>query len=259
MPVDVSPELIGQWVGQYLWPLFRITAFLMIVPIFGTQLVPGRVRILLALGMTALIVPWVGDVPQIDPLSPAAATITAQQILIGLAMGFAVLMLFQLFVIAGQMIAMQMGLGFASMVDPANGVNVTVLSQFYLIAVTLLFLAMDGHLVVFQALVESFRTLPIGEGGISMDSIWLLANRIVWMFASAMLIALPAMTAVLIVYLSFGIMTRAAPQMNIFAIGFPISLLFGLFALWVLMGDFLPHFQRFSEQTFLFLDEMQKR
>jgi len=257
--MEVSAELIGQWVGRHIWPMFRIMSFLMVVPVYGTQLITGRIRITFALALTVLIAPCIEAVPMVDPISPEAAVIIVQQILIGVAMGFAVLMMFQLFVIAGQMIAMQMGLGFASMVDPANGINVTVLSQFYLVAVTLLYLAMDGHLVVFEVFIESFRTLPVSTDGIAMASIWELADRITWMFASAMLIALPAMTAVLIVYLSFGVMTRAAPQMNIFAIGFPISLLFGLFSVWVLMGDFLPSFERLSRETFLFLQQMQQR
>ena len=138
MPIELGPDAIGQWLGQFLWPLFRIGSFLMVIPIFGTQLVTARIRIGLAVVMTILVMPMIGDVPVLDSISPGMAVITIQQVLIGSAMGFAVYMLFQLFVVAGQMIAMQMGLGFASMVDPANGVNVPVLSQFYLNGITLL-------------------------------------------------------------------------------------------------------------------------
>ncbi|TVP58333.1 MAG: flagellar type III secretion system protein FliR [Halomonadaceae bacterium] len=255
--VEVSAEVIGQWLGSYLWPLFRIASFFMVIPVISTQLIPMRVRLGLAILMTILIAPLLDDVPQVDALSPAAIVITLQQILIGAAMGFAAFMLFQIFVVAGQMIAMQMGLGFASMVDPSNGVNVPILSQFYLAAVTLMYLAMNGHLVLFEVFIESFNTIPIATDGLAISTLWELVNRISWLFASAMLLALPAMAAVLIIYISFGVMTRAAPQMNIFAIGFPISLLFGLFANWVLFRDLFPHFQRLSEETFLFLRAMQ--
>lgn len=258
MPIELGPDAIGQWLGQFLWPLFRIGSFLMVIPIFGTQLVTARIRIGLAVVMTILVMPMLGDVPILDSISPEMAVISIQQVLIGSAMGFAVYMLFQLFVVAGQMIAMQMGLGFASMVDPANGVNVPVLSQFYLNGITLLFLAMNGHLVLFDVLVESFNTIPIATDGLAIESFRQLAHRMTWLFASAMLLALPAMAAVLIVYISFGVMTRAAPQMNIFAIGFPIALLFGLFANWVLVRDLAPHFQEFSRETFVFLREMQQ-
>ena len=258
MPIELGPDAIGQWLGQFLWPLFRIASFLMVIPIFGTQLVTMRIRAGLALTLTVLVMPMLGDVPVLDSISPEMAVISIQQVLIGSAMGFAVYMLFQLFVVAGQMIAMQMGLGFASMVDPANGVNVPVLSQFYLNGITLLFLAMNGHLVLFDVLIESFNTIPIATDGLAIESFRELAHRMTWLFASAMLLALPAMAAVLIVYISFGVMTRAAPQMNIFAIGFPIALLFGLFANWVLVRDLAPHFEELSRETFIFLRQMQQ-
>lgn len=259
MPIDLTAEALGQWLGGYLWPLFRIASFFMVVPIISTQLVPAPVRMALAVAMTILIAPLLDDVPAVDGLTLEAGLITLQQILIGAAMGFAVFMLFQLFVVAGQMIAMQMGLGFANMVDPGAGVNVPVLSQFYLNAVTLMYLAMNGHLVAFEVFLESFHTIPIAADGLAMSSLWELTHRMTWLFGSAMVLALPAMAAVFLVYISFGVMTRAAPQMNIFAIGFPIALLFGLFANWVLFADLFPHFQRLSQDTFIFLREMQQR
>lgn len=134
----------------------------MVIPIIGTQLVSGRVRLLLALLLTILLVPSLPPVPAIDPLSLPALNITVQQVGIGVFMGFSVLTLFQLFIITGQIMAMQMGLGFASMVDPTNGITVAGLSQFYLMLITLLFLGMNGHLVLFETLAESFRMMPIG-------------------------------------------------------------------------------------------------
>lgn len=255
--MEFTSDQIGQWVGQHLWPLFRIASFMMVIPFIGTQLVPARVRLGLALLITVLIVPMIGEVPRVEALSADAVIITLQQILIGVGMGFALMALFQLFVLVGQMIAMQMGLGFASMNDPANGVTVPVLSQFYTITITLLYLAMNGHLVAFEVFLESFRTLPIGLDGLGQGGVWELAHRISWMFVSAMLLALPAVTAVLIVTISFGVMTRAAPQMNIFALGFPISLLFGLFSIWVLQSSFTPHFQQYTEETFEFMRQLQ--
>lgn len=257
MPTEISTELINQWIGQHFWPFFRLASFMMVIPFIGTQLVPARVRMGLALLITVLIVPMIPPVPQVDALSADAVVITLQQILIGVGMGFALTALFQLFVVAGQMIAMQMGLGFASMVDPANGINVPVLAQIYSITITLLYLAMNGHLVAFDVFIESFHTLPIGLEGLGQAGVWSLAHRISWMFVSAMLLALPAVTAVFIVNISFGVMTRAAPQMNIFALGFPIGLIFGLFAIWVLHANFLPHFEQYSRETFEFMRQLQ--
>jgi flagellar biosynthetic protein FliR len=135
MPTEISADLISQWVGQHLWPFFRLASFMMVIPFVGTQLVPARVRLGLALLITVLVVPMIPPVPQVDAFSANAVVITLQQILIGVGIGFALTALFQLFVVAGQMIAMQMGLGFASMVDPANGVNVPVLAQIYSITI----------------------------------------------------------------------------------------------------------------------------
>ncbi|WLQ14714.1 flagellar biosynthetic protein FliR [Hahella aquimaris] len=251
-----TDEQIGAWVGMHLWPLFRISSFMMTTPILGTQIVPARVRLTLALLMTILIVPSLPPVPEVDPLSVNSVAIIIQQVLIGLAMGFAVLLLFQLFVVTGQIVAMNMGLGFASMVDPTNGITVTALSQFYLMLVTLLFLSMGGHLVMFEAVVESFRFLPVSAQEVDAWSWWYLASRISWMFASALMIALPAVTALLIVNISFGVMTRAAPQMNIFSIGFPMTVLFGLVVFWISIGGILPQFTVLSENTFDFMQVM---
>lgn len=260
--VEFTDAQIGAWVGAHLWPLFRIASFFMVVPIIGTQLVPMRIRLGIALLVTMLVIPWVGPVPQVDAVSLASLSVTLQQILIGTTLGFMFVMLMQLFVVAGQIIAMQMGLGFASMVDPANGVNVPVLSQFYLIATTLLFLAMNGHLVMVEVIVETFRVWPIStqifsDTAFNPDILWMMILRISWLFSSAMMIALPCITAVLIVNIAFGVMTRAAPTMNIFSLGFPIGLVFGLFIIWVSMSGFGPQFQLLTEQTFIFLRDLQ--
>ncbi len=157
---------------------------------------------------------------------------------------------FQLFTVAGQIIAMQMGMGFASMVDPTNGVSVTVISQFFLMMVSLTFVAMNGHLVVLEVLIEGFLRSPTSiDGGLPQLS-WQIASLGSWMFGGAVLIALPAVTSLLVVNLAFGVMTRAAPQLNIFSIGFPLSLLFGLVIVWVTLYGFTPQFEGLSQWYF---------
>jgi len=251
--IELTDQQLGQLIGQHLWPLFRIASFMMIVPVLGTQIVPANVRLVLALLMTVVMVPNLPEVPVADPISLVSVRIIMHQVLIGLAMGFCVVMLFQLFVLAGQMIAMQMGLGFAAIIDPTNGISVTALSQLYLILVTLVFLSMNGHLVMFEVVFESFRALPISAGSIADLSWWNIAMRISWMFGSALTIALPVVTSLFIVTISFGVMTRAAPQMNIFAIGFPLNIMFGLLVFWISLSGILPPFTDFTELTFEFM------
>ena len=255
--LELSNEQIGAWVGSFLLPLFRIASLLMVMPIIGTQLVPVRVRLYLAMAIALVLVPTLPPMPVIDALTVRSLMLIAQEVLIGVMLGFTLQLFFHLFSVAGQIIAVQMGLGFASMVDPSNGVSVPVLGQFLLMLVTLLFLAMNGHLVVLEVLAESFVTLPVGEG-LLLDHYWSIAGKLSWVVAAGLLISLPIVTALLVVNLAFGVMTRAAPQLNIFSIGFPLTLVLGLFIFWVGLADFLAHFQEFSADALQQLRELAR-
>ena len=255
--LELTNAQIGGWLGQFLLPLFRIASMLMVMPVIGTQLVPIRVRLYLSLAICLALAPNLPPMPQVDAVSLQAMLLIGEQVLIGVMLGFVLQLYFHLFIVAGQIIAMQMGLGFASMVDPTNGVSVPVLGQFLLMLVTLLFLAMNGHLVVFEVLAESFVTLPVGEG-LMADHYWTLAGKLSWVIAAGLLLALPVITALLIVNLSFGVMTRAAPQLNIFSIGFPLTLVLGLFIFWVGLSDFLAHFQTLTSEALLQLRELAR-
>lgn len=255
--LELSSGQIGAWVGSFMLPLFRVSALLMFMPLIGTQLVPGRVRLYLSLAICLAIMPSLPPMPAIDAISVQAFIWIAQEILIGAMLGFVLQLFFQIFVIAGQIIAMQMGLGFASMVDPANGISVPVIGQVFTILVTLLFLAMNAHLVVFEVLAESFFTLPVG-GGFLLENYWEIAHKLSWVLGAALLLVLPAVTALLVVNLAFGVMTRAAPQLNIFSIGFPLTLVLGLVIVWIGMADFLAQYQMFATEALQFLREMAR-
>lgn len=246
---------VSRWVASYMWVLFRVASVLMTMPVFGTQMLPVRIRLYLALMIAMLITPMIPPVPAIEVFSLATWLIIGEQILIGAAMGFMLQLLFQIHVLAGQIVAMQMGLGFASMNDPAMGISVAVVAQVFTMLVTLLFLALNGHLVVIEVLAESFTTLPIGQSLQAVD-FHTLVLRFSWVMAAALLIGLPAITALLIVNLSFGVMMRAAPQLNIFSIGFPLTLVFGLFILWVVLGDVGAQYQSLAIETLEWLREM---
>ena len=255
--LELSNEQIGGWVGQFLLPLFRIAALLMVMPIIGTQLVPTRVRLYLALAISVLLVPTLPPMPQVDALSLRSLLLIAEQVLIGAMFGFVLQLFFHLFAVAGQIIAMQMGLGFASMVDPTNGVSVPVLGQFMLMLVTLLFLAVNGHLVVLEILAESFVSLPPGQG-LMVGHYWELAGKLGWVIGAGVLLTLPMVTALLIINLAFGVMTRAAPQLNIFSIGFPLTLALGLVIFWVGLSDFGSLFQALSSEALQQLGEFAR-
>ena len=248
MPLPVD-DIVG-WFWQVLWTFLRIGGFLMVVPIFGNQMVPRRVRIAMAWVMSVAVAPMLTTPPPVAELDLAVMLDGGLQIVAGVALGFATLLFFHVFVIAGQFIAMQMGLGFAAMVDPGNGVQVTIWSQFFLMLVTLLFVSMNGHLVLFTVLIEGFRVWPMGVS-IPVDELaGALVNLGTWMFMGGVMIAMPAVVALLVVNIAFGVMSRAAPQLNVFSLGFPFSLLFGLAIVWLMLGGWLPQFENLAAELF---------
>jgi flagellar biosynthetic protein FliR len=235
VPVEALEGLLTQETGNYLWPFFRIAGLLMVAPVFGAKLVPVRVRVALSVAVTAVLVPALPASPGIEP-SVAGGLLLVQEVLLGIAMGFTLQMVFDALVIAGQTIAMTMGLGFAMLVDPQRGISVPVLSQFFLIVGILVFLSLDGHLAALRMLAESFERLPIGEP-LARGSLWVLVGWGSEMFSGAVRIALPAVVAMLVVNIAFGVMSRAAPTLNLFAVGFPSALLLGFLILLVNVGN----------------------
>ncbi|WP_052470272.1 flagellar biosynthetic protein FliR [Thiolapillus brandeum] len=225
-----------------LWPFMRIGAMMVAAPVFSASSLPLRVRILLAVLVAWILLPVLPNPPRVDLISGQAFLIGFYQILIGLAMGFMLQLVFAVFIIAGQSIAMAMGLGFASAVDPQNGVQVPVISQFLLIMVTLIFLSLDGHLVFLDLMAESFRLLPVGMMHPPVDQLKALAYWGTYMFSSGLLVALPAVTGLLLVNIAFGVASRAAPQLNIFAVGFPVMIMAGFSLLVLIAPSLTDHF-----------------
>jgi flagellar biosynthetic protein FliR len=251
--LNIDGAEVSSWVSRYLWPFFRIAGFFMVMPLFGTRLVTQRVRLLLAAFTALVVTPILPPMPVIDAVSMQTMIIIAQQLLIGIAFGFVLEILMQVFILSGQLVAMQTGLGMAQMVDPSNGVNVAVVAQWFLIFVNLLFITLNGHLVAIEILVDSFFTIPVGQGTISSNTLMEIARLAHWMFAAAVVLALPAITAMLVVNIAFGVMARLAPQLNIFAVGFPITMMLGLIVLWITFSGYGNRFQGLLTELFQFM------
>src|SRR5690606_34973342 len=166
--------------------------------------------------------------PQVELFSAAAIVITVHQVIIGVAMGFVLQIIFDALAMGGQLLSNSMGLSFAFNVDPLRGASTPVVGQLYMLLVTLTFLALNGHLILIETLAQGFATLPIGTSGLGSEGLWSVVAWGTQLFAGALAVALPGMTALLIVNLGFGVMSRAAPTLNLFAVGFPVSLVFGL-------------------------------
>lgn len=254
--MELDPSILMAWVSSFMWPFMRISAMFMAMPVIGSQNVPVRVRMAITLSVTVIIASQLSDVPEFNPLNFQTWMMIASEILIGVAMGFALQLAFQSVIIAGQIIALQMGLGFASMVDPSSGMQMPVIAQIYLLAVILIFLSFNGHLLIIEMVSNSFVSLPIGGEFLRVDSLW---NLITWgadMFAAAVLIAMPAIGALLIVNISFGIMTRASPQLNIFAVGFPFMVGTGLTVIWITLPNLSSQVSTLFEQIFVLIGSM---
>jgi len=254
--MNITGTELTSWLASVIWPFMRIGAMFAAVPIFSARSVPVRVRVLLSFFIAWILVPVIPRPPVMDLISAEAVLISVYQVLIGLAMGFILQMVFSAFVIAGQSIAMAMGLGFASMIDPQNGVQVPVVSQAFLIMVTLVFLALNGHLLLIEVLAESFHRLPVGPLVISHDGLWQLVSWGSNMFVGGMLVALPAVAALLLVNLAFGVTSRAAPQLNIFAVGFPIMIMVGMAFIILTLPSITDHVSRLMLQAFTLINRV---
>jgi len=241
----ISEEQLQLWLAAFIWPLIRIGAFMASAPVISSRQTPVTYRISLLLVLTWLVMPLVPTPAPVDVFSSAAFLMLLQQVLVGVAMGFVLQMVFGALIFGGQVVAYSMGLGFASMVDPQNGVQVPVVSQFYLILATLLFLVLDVHLTLIELLIQSFHTFPVAVDGISRNSLGEIVGWGSRMFSGGLLMALPVMAALLLVNLGMGIVGRAAPQLNIFAVGFPMAMLIGFLLIWITLPNVAGNFQDF--------------
>jgi flagellar biosynthetic protein FliR len=242
--LQFSGTELMSWTGGIVWPFIRIGAMFVSAPIFSASSLPVRIRVLLALLVAWLLFPVLPAPPVVDLISGESFLISIYQVLIGVAMGFILQMVFAVFVIAGQSIAMAMGLGFASAVDPQNGVQVPVISQSLLIMITLIFLALDGHLMFLELMAESFQLLPVGILHPDPGQLWELVIWGGYMFAAGVLVAIPAVAGLLLVNIAFGVASRAAPQLNIFAVGFPVMIMTGFVLIIQVMPSLTSHLSR---------------
>ena len=206
--------------AMLMFPFMRISAMFVSMPVLSVHAVPARIRVILSGAISFIVMPLLPPIPPVEMLSYTGIMIGVQQVAIGLTTGFILQMVFAAVIFAGQGIAYGMGLGFASMVDPLNGQQVPVISQIYMISTTLLFLSLDGHLLLIQLLVNSFT--------------W--SGRI---FSDGLLLSMPVIISLLLVNVIFGVASKSAPQLQIFSVGFPITLMLGILLIWLTIPETL--------------------
>lgn len=227
-------QLMG-WLTPLLWPFIRMLAVFTALPIFNRRNVPMRVRIALAGFIAAAAQPALPEMPVVPLDSMLAVMLVVQQVLIGLTIGFAVRVVLAAVEFAGELIGLQMGLNFAGFFDPVTATQSTAAASFFATMVAWLFIALNGHLVVISALVDSFQAFPVGPEPFAFLR---KAQPHRWgaeIFSTGLWIALPIVTMLLFVNLVLGFISRVAPQIQIFAIGFPITLVLGLTGLYYIV------------------------
>lgn len=229
--ISVTSAQLTAWIAAFLFPLARILALIASSPVLGNKQIPIRIKISLAMLITVIVAPNIPMPSNIEPASAEGLFILTQQILVGLAMGFTMRLIFTAVEMAGDLAGMQMGLGFASFYDPVNASYTPVIAQFLGILATLAFLSINGHLYMLSALADSFQAFPISTTMPSAAAFRTLAEWGTTIFSHSLQLAMPLIGSLMITNLALGILTRSAPQLNIFAVGFPITLTVGFVTL----------------------------
>jgi flagellar biosynthesis protein FliR len=217
---------LQQWIVQLLWPLTRILACIAVVPLFSHPSIPNRMKLGIGFVITLAILPSI-KVPAIDVMSWQGLLSLLAQMVIGISMGFVMRLMFTAVEMAGFMMGMSMGLGFASFYDPQTEGQTMAVAQFLTMLTLMVFMSLDGHLMVVAVMLQSFETMPI------LLEHWQLNSQVIaelggHIFSQGLLLSLPVVASLLITNMALGILTKAAPQFNIFGIGFPITISVGL-------------------------------
>jgi len=232
----------------YIIPFFRINAFLIASPILGSNYIPIKIKIILALLLNIIITSNL-NYPLID--FKHIILIIINEIAIGLILGFIMQMFMSIFNVAGQIIATQMGLGFAANLDPNNGVYSAVIGQLFIILASLLFLSLNLHLLLIDILINSFNIIP------NLTSILFnIAHKMSWIFTASLLLSLPVITILLSLNILFGLISKFAHGLNIFSLGFSLTLIVGLLLIYIYIKGFIEYYNILAHNLLSWINEL---
>lgn len=211
-----------------IWPFLRTLAVFTSAPVFSSRAFPVRARIALAFFVALAAQPTLGDQPVISITGPGAMGAVIQQVGLGLAIGFSIRVVFAAVELAGEIVGFQMGLNFASFFDPSFNSQSSAVARFFGQMAIFMFIVMNGHLLVLMAVIKSFNSFPVDQNFLEAVKQMKVLDLGAEVFASGLWISLPMVGMLMFANLALGIVSRVAPQMNIYAIGFPITLTVGL-------------------------------
>ena len=246
----------AEWVRfaeGFLWPLLRIGGVFMAAPVIGSPATPMRVRLFMASLFAIVLLPVLPTPPDLALLSPHWFLAIAHELLIGVMLGFSLQLVFDALLYAGELCALSIGLGFAQLTDPLRGGSTQVVSQLFLVMATTLFVTTNAHLALIELLHKSFTTMPIGGMAFTGDQAMKLVHFGGSLLANGIRLALPVVIALLLVNMAFGVISRASPALNLFALGFPITLMSGILILWLIAPALGEQFTTATAPTFEFI------
>ena len=229
--ISISSVQLDTWLALFVFPLSRILGLLATAPVFNNAALPVRIRLIAGLAITLAVAPALPPLPAIPASSWIGLVVLGEQILIGVLLGFALRITFAAVDVAGELIGLQMGLGFAIFFDPTSGGQTPVIAEFLGLLTALIFLSLNGHLLALTVLTESFTLLPVSTTPIHAAA---FSSMLAWsatLFSTGLLLALPLITALLIANIALGVLARIAQQLNLFAVGFPVTLALGFLVL----------------------------
>jgi|HigsolmetaAR202D_1030399.scaffolds.fasta_scaffold00009_39 flagellar biosynthetic protein FliR len=230
------------------WPFCRVMAMLSAAPILGENMVPISVRVLLSLVLAIVLMPVAAPTIDIEPLSLQTVALTLEQVLIGFGIGLAFYLTIAIVMALGFTLSSQMGLAMAVMNDPMSGTSSDVVSALLYVLCIYVFFSIDGHVVFAGIMGASFQAWPVG-GGVPLPTLQSIAYNVAWVFSAALLLAVPVIFSAMVVQLGFGFLNRVAPALNLFALGFAIVTMFGLFMLGYVVGTLPEHYVRLTHQV----------
>lgn len=251
--ISITSTQLDYWLAIFVYPMSRILGMVATMPIFNNAAVPAISRLIIGLAIGLGIAPALPPMPEISVGSWAGLGILAQQTLIGITMGYTINMAFAAIDIAGDLVGLQMGLSFAVFYDPTSSGQTPVLTEFLSLFAALLFLAMNGHLLALSALAESFTLLPVSSVPFAAKGLTAIVSAASMIFASGLMLALPMIAALLIANLALGVLTRVAPTLNLFAVGFPITMAAGFIVLFLSLPLIGSAFEGLYERGFTLL------
>jgi len=241
--INLSAAQLDLWMAGFLFPLARIMGLIATAPILSNRAIPARIRMGFGAAMTLALIPALPPSGLIVGSWPGLLALL-QQMLIGIALGFSMRVVFTAIDLAGELIGLQMGLGFAMFYDPDNAAQSPVISEFLGLLAMLIFLAINGHLMLLAVIGNSFEWWPVGADLFPANGWMAIARWGSTIFSAGVMLALPVIAALLVVNIALAVLTRAAPTLNLFAIGFPVTLIAGFVMLLLSMPFFAPALQQ---------------